>query len=506
MAALPTRADVNYVELHGYVGLLPLFLALIVSFTRPRKGWVFFAIALCYSLFTALGIPGFMEITSLFPGLLIGDAKRLNYLAAACLAVLFAFALDGLSQKQSPRAARRMGLGLFTLLILALGVAWLCLTVSSEESLKDCAAAAISERTGFTEAAVKDHISEEDYAVQYGFLSSTLLGALYLGLLSLVVFLFNTTGARFVWIARFGLLTVLVLDLFSNGWRFNRPVPDFKLYDEANPVVSFLKENTGYQRICRFGDDMICPVNCGAIHGIYDAQGYTAFYFKRYRRFIELMAPGRTLAYGLIYLSDTKSLTSPLLDRLGIKYILSPRTLDLPGLEEVFQRKSVWVYENTACLPKAYLQPQAVFVSQEDGAAQLLEQLHEGGGSAQGKVIIEGDPSRKTTGESDGILPVTITKYENERIELEVESGPGWLVLLDSFSSGWKAKLDGVEVPIFPADLAFRAVEIPDEKPHQVSFRYEPKSVRLGGAASVAGILLSVVLAGMFWVRGRGKA
>jgi uncharacterized membrane protein YfhO len=68
------------------------------------------------------------------------------------------------------------------------------------------------------------------------------------------------------------------------------------------------------------------------------------------------------------------------------------------------------------------------------------------------------------------------------------------LVLLDTYASGWKAEVDGRPVRIYPANLAFRAVEVPPGT-HEVDFRYAPLSVTLGLALSGAGWLLAGALA-----------
>ncbi|MBK8028848.1 MAG: YfhO family protein [Chloroflexi bacterium] len=49
----------------------------------------------------------------------------------------------------------------------------------------------------------------------------------------------------------------------------------------------------------------------------------------------------------------------------------------------------------------------------------------------------------------------------------------GWLYLADTDYPGWKATLDGESVPIYRANLMFRAVQV-DAGLHEVVFRYEP--------------------------------
>lgn len=59
-------------------------------------------------------------------------------------------------------------------------------------------------------------------------------------------------------------------------------------------------------------------------------------------------------------------------------------------------------------------------------------------------------------------------------------SQKGFLVFNESFSPGWHAWADGKPEPIFRADGLWMAVLLPATGAHQVCFRYEPPSFRLG--------------------------
>jgi hypothetical protein len=56
----------------------------------------------------------------------------------------------------------------------------------------------------------------------------------------------------------------------------------------------------------------------------------------------------------------------------------------------------------------------------------------------------------------------------------------GFLVFDESYSPGWHAWVDGVPKAIFRADGLFMAVTLDAAGEHQVEFRYEPVSFRLG--------------------------
>ena len=65
------------------------------------------------------------------------------------------------------------------------------------------------------------------------------------------------------------------------------------------------------------------------------------------------------------------------------------------------------------------------------------------------------------------------------------------LLLVDAYAPGWLAYLDGVETSIYPADVAMRAVAVP-EGVHEVVFRYSPLWWSLGLPLAGLGVLLGI--------------
>jgi len=81
------------------------------------------------------------------------------------------------------------------------------------------------------------------------------------------------------------------------------------------------------------------------------------------------------------------------------------------------------------------------------------------------------------------------------RVTVDVGSSKkGVLILADSWYPGWTATVDAKPTEVFPVDLMFRGVEIP-EGAEEVVFNYEPQSVRYGLYTS--GITGIVVMTGL---------
>jgi uncharacterized membrane protein YfhO len=68
------------------------------------------------------------------------------------------------------------------------------------------------------------------------------------------------------------------------------------------------------------------------------------------------------------------------------------------------------------------------------------------------------------------------------------------MFLSETYYPGWRAKVDGREARIFPADYAFRAVFVPAGR-HEISFWYQPVSFRTGVYVSISAALVFLISA-----------
>ena len=83
-----------------------------------------------------------------------------------------------------------------------------------------------------------------------------------------------------------------------------------------------------------------------------------------------------------------------------------------------------------------------------------------------------------------------IVEDEPERVAIEADANRrALLVLADVHYPGWKAEVDGEEVPIERVDYLLRGVALPAGR-HTVEFRYEPLSWRIGWITSLAALLV----------------
>lgn len=85
------------------------------------------------------------------------------------------------------------------------------------------------------------------------------------------------------------------------------------------------------------------------------------------------------------------------------------------------------------------------------------------------------------------------SKFDNDRIQLRVKTdGKSFLVLADQFYKGWKATVDDVETTIYRTNGIMRGIYIQKAGIHNVEFSFHPESLRNGVYVSVASLLVLI--------------
>ncbi len=192
-----------------------------------------------------------------------------------------------------------------------------------------------------------------------------------------------------------------------------------------------------------------------------------------------------------------------LLRLMNVRYAVDDGPL--PGLQPAYS-DGTKVYELPGYLPRAY----TVFEARvaPDAGSQLATILDPNFDPNREVVITAngatpGGPSGG--GNADGVRaasPVSL-QYGSNRVTMDATlPQPGYLVLLDTYYPSWQAFVDGRSQPILRANYAFRAVALP-AGPHRVEFVYRPSSFRAGIWVSLVtwiGVIVAVL-----WLRQRRK-
>jgi len=188
-----------------------------------------------------------------------------------------------------------------------------------------------------------------------------------------------------------------------------------------------------------------------------------------------------------------------------------------PPWRTVHRSGPLTIYEDAEPLPRAWLAREGRRV---DSPAKALEPLASTQPVNPRKVAlldVDIDPANRASMAARGehwshsadqgsSREVSYASPSPERVRVTVPSGAaGWLVVSDSFASGWRASIDGQPAPIVAAFAAFRAVRLPAGA-GEVVFRYEPREWRYAILTTASGGGAMFILLTWSMVRGRRTA
>jgi hypothetical protein len=238
--------------------------------------------------------------------------------------------------------------------------------------------------------------------------------------------------------------------------------------------------------------------------GLYDIQGYNPLHLARYDEFMTALN-GAPQDYHTAFLLPS-GLESPLLDLLDVRYValdaeLPRRRKDVATLtaesRRVFRAPNVDVYERSANLPHAWI----VHDVREVARGEALPLLTSGAIDPYQTALVEGTPPETGNPPDSAAEAATVVSYEPDAVTIATDTAaPGLLVVSEVYASGWRAFVDGAEVPVLPTHHVLRGVPLPAGQ-HTVTLRYDPLSLRVG--LWVSGVA-AVAMMAAFVVAGRG--
>jgi hypothetical protein len=257
----------------------------------------------------------------------------------------------------------------------------------------------------------------------------------------------------------------------------------------------------------------VTPLNPGlaVAEGIEIVRGYNSLDVQRFKEYLQLTTNKddpvlpRTRPFGFPILANFPVRNKPLLDLLGVRYLLQPAgaPLDSAGWEPVLTDPApeayqvivggvrvlppFALYENPAAFPRAFVVGQARPLPDRRGLLRAMTET-----DFRRVVLLEGHEGNPANA-PDELRPAEITEYLPNRVVARAD-GPGFLVLTDVAFPGWGATVDGQPVPLYRADHLFRAVELPAGR-HEVVFRFDPASYRRGRVISAVALGLLALFA-----------
>lgn len=498
-----------FTQVYNYYGIVVLALG-IIALTTPKNRKTATFLWITSAIFTIMSFGSFAPaISDLFLKYLPFFNKfrvpsMILVMVQLNAVLLAALGLDTLLDKVGDAKYGKLLLGLFWI-SGAIFVLWLSLgktvfgglSFTSERELSQLA------QHGLTE--LPDHMRLErlDLLYKSGILSflflTVSLGIAYLHnikKLPKTAFMLLIAGIIFVdlWVYTGKHLKDLYPEQDYHGKFAALDYDDFLMQDKSNYRVYPITQNA-------FTEDRL-PKPTGEYAYYHQIiTGYSAAKLQRYENIMKLIdgdaatqRPGQWLRY-LINLSQSaqtgelKETPMPVLNMLNAKYFLIPDQIPaddvLTHIKPVFtSQEGLTVYENTQVLPRAWFVDKAIHIADADSTLGLMARE-------------DFDPAHIAYVEEPiaGIAApdsawVKQTKSEMHTLEYELYTDKDALLVSSEvyYPAGWKAYLDGKEIPIYVANHALRSFKIPAGS-HKLELSFKPESYSKSVKLSLAGIL-----------------
>ena len=237
--------------------------------------------------------------------------------------------------------------------------------------------------------------------------------------------------------------------------------------------------------LVRVGDiDQQSGTNQAMVFGLRNIWGYEPSVSDRYLRAL-FAAQGRDFDPLLPDVLDA-AFPSPLLDSLGMRFVVSKRETDGSGRgwTRILESGGRALHENPKALPRARTVARCRQVPESGAISTVTRPDHD----PAAEVIIEEPPPDGADAATTTSAPgsVTLTRDAPEQFEAEVRMArAGWFVLMDQMLPGWTATVDGKPAHIHRADAVGRALFLPPGT-HRVAMSYRAPALAVGAAVSGA--------------------
>lgn len=458
----------RYWEQLCYFGIVPLLLALVALATGWRRypAWRL-GLLLVLALLIALGnhTPVFSVAYRLLPGLsLFRVPSRVLYLASFAVALLAGIGLDQLlALARGLPAGRRRAAGW----VAGAGAAGLLLL-------------------GAAHWLAPDHWQAVFHLAPATFQPAWPLGLAACGLALGGALLLQPRWAP--WAAA-AMLLVCLADATRHSRAATRTAT-LNQPDQRLQLAQWLAEQTGDSRVL-VPQDLVSDREASRA-GLNKLAGYEGVPLLRTAVTVAGLVQGPQPESQLLGFAplDVRAYPPVLLDLLGVR-LAAVVTADPPeidgwtlvsrgrqpvefALRGTEPRPLPWaVYERKEPLPRSFVLGTARQRQRQGPVEEQLRRL---------------DPRREVLLDEDLLQPgprqmwqaarVVYDGNNQVRVLAELEA-PGYLVLSDTYYPGWSASAAGQQLPLVPANFAFRAVPLGAGR-HEVQFDYEPPGLKIG--------------------------
>jgi hypothetical protein len=293
------------------------------------------------------------------------------------------------------------------------------------------------------------------------------------------------------------LFLITVLDLGRFFLKFQSFSDPKYLYPEVS-VINQIKDNPNSRYMVE--DSRLLAPNLNIPYKVQTVEGYDPLYLEDYGKFIGLWQRGEP---NLSPFPANRILTphtpkSVLADISATNYLLSFG--EYTKYQQEGQIGQTKLYLRDTALPRATILPALRGFKNEQEMADFLFSI-EYNPYQEGLILIkpnsniqippEGTPA--ILGSQDNLVEIAEYTPNQITIQATLNDAPGLLYLADTYTSDWKAYVNGKQEPILKTNFTFRGVQL-SPGTHTVVMRYEPKSFTTGlGITSLAiGLIITL--------------
>jgi hypothetical protein len=461
----------HYAEWGSYIGVIPLFLAMLAVVYNVKGYKKFFITTGILSILLAYPTPlNDLLFRLKIPAISTSAASRIIVLLSFSLATLSALGFDALLEywKTNNKKPLIIASGIA---VGVVGLLWMIVYVIKPFSSDRLV---VAERNLILPSML---VVIASVAICFGLLKYRMIRIL--ALISIIA------------------LTVFDVYRFSSKWMPFDP-PEY-VYPQVSSLT-FLASRIGSDRV--FGN---IGNEVGSMFSLPLIEGYDAMYQGRYAEFINATSRGIVAAgdRSVVQFDKNGTYKTEALQLLGVRYIYHRISdgqnvwafpyweyLADSSMRSIYRDDQYEIFEFTKVFPRTFL---ASSYTVETDKQKIIDALFSKNLDRREQVVLEERPAIEPLA---GAGKAEIISYTANHIRIHTDSQvPKLLFLSDVYDPGWHVTIDGRESEIYRADYDFRAVAVP-QGVHSIDFSYVPSSFVRGIIISLlafTGIVLGVL-------------
>ncbi len=486
-----------------YAGGITLMLAGAGLLLRPKPVRIGLAVIGLLALAVIVGAdPVFSAVTAL-PGFRTAHNSRPIFAVLLVIALLAGWGLDELSGRDELERKRKWAVVASCLAIFAIPFTWMLVLGTFEPG---SVGRGLKTAWGLVDPPRNKPFEPPSRAAADTVRMSALLQWTVLGGSAMVLVALRLGVPRLRWTplgaTAFVALAVALLfvDLGRASMGYNPAIPVGHARQPPTEAIEMLRSDVPNRFAAVSQDQPIgqpLPPNLAMRYGLYDARGYDYPVEKRYDDLWRTTAGSKNPLAQDPQEAPATPAALRTLSLLSVTHLIqAPDTPKPPvqGLEEAYSGPDAKVYRNPGAVPRVFVVDRQRTVQGGRAALDAIKApLFDPRTVAVTEKPVAGVPqAAPLAAHSSGTA--SLAGYQRERLVIDATaSRPGIVVLTDVWFPGWKATLDGREVPIERVDSMLRGVAVKPGR-HRIEMRYEPLSWRVGWIVSLAAALVLAAL------------